>query len=149
MTRVSSTLLALLVMASGALTAGCTGGESNIPQNALVSAGTANDGDAMARSVRVATTAACAQSYGVAVDATKLKTNYLSYETRQGVPRVQLAAIENGYDAAYQAAVGRCPAKDGADVKADLLRYQAGHFTPRTPPPDPPFNVKTVWDMQD
>jgi hypothetical protein len=147
MTRVSSTLLTLLVMASGALIAGCTGGESNIPQNALVSAAIAFDGDAMARSVRVATTAACAQSYGLAVDATKLKTNYLSYENRQGLPRAQLAAIENRYDATYQAAAGRCP--NGTDVKADLLRYQAGYFTPRTPPPDPPFNVKTVWDMQD
>jgi len=51
MKRVSLTLLTLLVMASGALTAGCTGGESNVPQNALVSAAIAIDGDAMARSV--------------------------------------------------------------------------------------------------
>lgn len=146
MKRVSLTLLTLLVMASGALTAGCTGGESNVPQNALVSAATAIDGDAMARSVRVATTAACAQSYGLAVDATKLKASYLTYETRQGVPRAQFVVIENRYDVAYQAAAGRCPVKDGADVKADLMRYQAGYFTP---PSDPPFNVKTVWDMQD
>jgi hypothetical protein len=103
----------------------------------------------MARSVRVATTAACAQSYGLAVDATKLKANYLSYETRQGVPRAQVATIENRYDATYQAVAGRCPARDGTDVKADLLRYQAGYFTPRAPPPKPPFNVTTVWDMQD
>ena len=107
------------------------------------------DGEAMARSVRVATTAACAQTYGLAVDATKLKASYLRYETRQGVARAQIGAIENWYDAAYEAATARCPANDGADVKADLLRYQAEYFTPRTPPPDPPFNVKTVWDMQD
>jgi hypothetical protein len=149
LTRVSPTLLALLVVASGAVTAGCTGGESNIPQNALVSAASAIDADAMARSVRVATTAACAQTYGLAVDATKLKASYLSYETGQGVPRAQLAAIEDSYDAAYQAAAGRCSGKDGADLKAHLLRYQAGYFTPRTPPSEPPFNVKTVWDMQD
>ena len=148
MNRLSSTLIALLVVASGALTAGCTG-ESNVPQNSLLTGATAIDGEAMARSVRVATTAACAQTYGLAVDATKLKASYLRYETRQGVARAQIGAIENWYDAAYEAATARCPANDGADVKADLLRYQAEYFTPRTPPPDPPFNVKTVWDMQD
>jgi hypothetical protein len=148
MNHPSSTLLALLVMASGALTAGCTG-ESNVPRNSLLTVATAIDGEAMARSVRVATTAACAQTYGLAVDATKLKASYLSYETRQGVPPAQIGAIENRYDAAYEAAAARCPANDGAEVKADLLRYQAEYFTPRTPPPDPPFNVKTVWDMQD
>lgn len=149
MNSLSSTLLALLVMASGALTAGCTGGESNVPQNSLLTGATAIDGEAMARSVRVATTAACAQTYGLTVDATKLKASYLSYESRQGLPRAQIGIIENRYDAVYEAAAGHCPANDGADVKADLLRYQAGYFTPRTPPPDPPFNVKTVWDMQD
>jgi hypothetical protein len=60
----------------------------------------------MARSVRVATTAACAQTYGLAVDATKLKANYLSYETRRGVPRAQIVAIKNRYDAAYEALTG-------------------------------------------
>jgi len=105
MNRLSSTLIALLVVASGALTAGCTG-ESNVPQNSLLTGATAMDGEAMARSVRVATTAACAQTYGLAVDATKLKANYLSYETRRGVPRAQIVAIKNRYDAAYEALTG-------------------------------------------
>jgi hypothetical protein len=101
------------------------------------------------RATRVATTAACAQAYGFAVDSTRLRAAYLAYETNHGTPRAQLSTIEASYDAAYQHASMACPSSEAADVRADLLRYQAGYFTPRTPPPPPVFDVPTVWGMQD
>jgi hypothetical protein len=132
-----------------ALCAGCTGGQSNFPTNALVSAGVTSDNDQTRRPARVATTVACAQAYGLAVDATKLRSTYLGYESKQGATRTQLATIESNYDTTYQSVSGHCSVRDGEEIKANLLRYQAGYFTPRTPLPEPPFDVKTVWDMQD
>lgn len=139
----------ILIIVGVALSAGCTGGQGDFPANALVSSGVTSDNDQTRRPARVATTVACAQAYGLTVDATKLRSTYLGYEARQGTTRTQLATIESNYDTTYQAVLGHCTERDGEEIKADLLRYQAGYFAPRTPLPAPPFDVKTVWDMQD
>jgi hypothetical protein len=131
-----------------AISAGCAS-DADLPKTSSVASGTSLGNAAAERATRVATTAACAQAYGFAVDSTRLRAAYFTYETNHGTPRAQLSTIEDSYDAAYQHASMACPSSDAADVKADLLRYQAGYFTPRTPPPPPAFDVPTVWGMQD
>jgi hypothetical protein len=137
-----------IALIMGVTLSGCVGA-SDFPQDGPLSSGAAIDKEARALTTRVAITAACAQKYGLAVEPTKLKASYLRYEGSQGATRAQLVDTESSYDAAYDAATAVCPAGDGAEIKADLLRYQAGYFTPRTPLPAPKFDVKTVWDMQD
>jgi hypothetical protein len=131
-----------------AISAGCAS-DADLPKTGSLASGTSLGNAAVERATRVATTAACAQAYGLAVDPTRLRAAYLTYETNHGTPRAQLATIGDSYDSAYQRASMACPSSDAADVRADLLRYQAGYFTPRTPPPPPAFDVPTVWGMQD
>jgi hypothetical protein len=109
----------------------------------------------LARSVEVATTAACARAYGYSLDPARLRETYLNYENRQGASREQLRAVEQSYDATYQQVSGSgvqsssCSGRDAAIVKADVQRYAAGYFVPRTPPPKEVFDVNKVWADQE
>jgi hypothetical protein len=109
----------------------------------------------LARSVEVATTAACARAYGYALDPARLRETYLSYENKQGASREQLRAIEQSYDVTYQQIAAQsgqgssCSGRDAAMVKADVQRYASGYFAPRMPPPKEVFDVNKVWADQE
>jgi len=127
----------------------------------------------LARTARVASTAARAQICGIAFDPAKLRASYLAYESKQGLDRAQLSTIEKSYDntlsaiAAQRTAIAdRCSAKQVTwtrdrntnfsesykdDIKAELQRYVAGSFTPdeKTPRADGPFDSKVFWKDQD
>jgi hypothetical protein len=127
----------------------------------------------LARSARVASTAARAQICGLAFDSAKLRASYLAYEAKQGLDGAQLSMIEKSYDttlstvAAQRAAIAdRCSARQVTwtrdrnaefsdkykdEVKAELQRYVAGSFTPdgKTSPADGPLDSKAFWKDQD
>jgi hypothetical protein len=109
----------------------------------------------LARSVEVATTAACARAYGYSLDPARLRETYLSYETKQGASREQLRAIEHSYDATYQQIAGQngqgssCSGRDAANLKSDIQRFASGYFTPRTPQAKEVFDVNKVWADQE
>lgn len=105
------------------------------------------------RASRVAFISACASAYGYANDAAKLRASYIAYESRQGAAGAQLAAIERDYDSTYQdiQSLGNrkpshCSAKDGTQVKAELLRYQSGYFEYKAAPAEDPNEWKKTRD---
>src|SRR5262245_57269761 len=141
------------------LAGGCSGTGSSITTGTTdaptVSPQATGLNQPLARSVEVATTAACARAYGYSLDPARLRDTYLSYETKQGASREQLRAIEQSYDATYQQIARQsgqsssCSGRDAANVKADIHRYASGYFTPRTPQPKEVFDVNKVWADQE
>jgi hypothetical protein len=94
------------------------------------------------RTAEVAFISACAQAYGFAHDAGKVRAGYLGYESKRGATPAQVSVLEKSYDETYQAigALGHrktsfCSRKDGAEVQAELRRYTSGFFEPRAPIP--------------
>jgi hypothetical protein len=94
--------------------------------------------DISGRPAQVAFISACAQAYGYTHDPAKLRATYVSYEARRGASQAQLASIGNSYDSTYQAIsdlgsrkASYCSVKDGAELRADLKRYQSGYFEAR------------------
>jgi hypothetical protein len=99
------------------------------------------------RAARVAATSACAQAFGFAHDAVKLRASYLAYEATQGQNRAQLVDVEKSFDEAMADARrndSSCSGKDA--IRADLRRYQAGHFAERAEPSKPAFDEKGFWE---
>jgi hypothetical protein len=138
------------------LAAACTGngaGFTTASVEATTARPPASGTSQLTRPVEVATTAACAKAYGYSVDPTRLRETYPSYESKQGASREQLRAIEHCYDATYQQIAGpqssSCSRIDAATIKADVQRYAAGFFAPRTPPPKEVFDVNKVWADQE
>jgi hypothetical protein len=96
--------------------------------------------DPAGRPAQVAFISACAEAYGFAHDAGKLKAVYLKHEAAQaGTGSAHLAAVEREYEATYQSIKALsnsqkssyCATKDGQIVNAELRRYQSGYFEPR------------------
>jgi hypothetical protein len=175
----SALMLALALLgAAAALGAGCADGTSSgiltdIGKPTAVPASGAASREPLARSARVASTAARAQICGLAFDSAKLRASYLAYEAKQGLDSAQLSMIEKSYDttsstvAAQRSAIAdRCSAKQVTwtrdrsaeysdkykeEVKADLRRYMAGSFTSdeKTPRADDPLESKAFWKDQD
>ena len=128
---------------------------------------TVTNEDPMARPVAVAWTSARAKRCGFYFDPAKLKTNYLAYESRQGVAGEQHAKIEKAYDTSYRVTSEKisldadyCSDRKGLEIKADLERHLAGDYTPNLPKAKPiascgfwgcqsnhdePFNSKKFW----
>lgn len=122
--------------------------------------------DPMARPVAVAWTSARAKRCGFYFDPAKLRTSYLSYESRQAAGE-QYAKIEKTYDATYKATsekvskeVDYCSDRKAQEIKADLERHLAGDYTPNLPKPkvvascgilgcdqspDQNFNTQKFW----
>lgn len=122
----------------------------------------------MARPVGVAWTSARAKRCGFYFDPAKLKTNYLTYEQRQGATGEQYAKLEKTYDSTYRATSEKvsldsdyCTERKSAEIKADLERHLAGDYTPNLPKPkniascgfwgcksssDEKFNEKKFWE---
>jgi hypothetical protein len=177
--RLASMLATSLLCAAAALGSGCANDTSSSlltgsigKQTAAPSSGAAN-GEPLARSARVASTAARAQICGLAFDPAKLRASYLAYESKQGLDGAQLSMIEKSYDttlstiATQRAAIAdRCSAKQVTrardrnaefsekykdEIKAELQRYVAGSFTPdeKKPNADGPSDAKAFWKDQD
>src|SRR5262244_2859404 len=99
---------ALLLAATG-LHAGCSNGSAGLstastglmPSDAPTTATVAND-DPMARPIGVAWTSARAKRCGFYFDPAKLKSNYLTYESKHGANPGDLANIEKTYDQTFQ-----------------------------------------------
>jgi hypothetical protein len=147
-----------LLLASTGLHAGCgnssaglmTGSTGLLPADAPTAV---KNEDPMARPVGVAWTSARAKRCGFYFDPAKLKTNYLTYESRQGAAGEQISL-----DADY------CSDRKGLEIKADLERHLAGDYTPNLPKPKPiascgfwgctssgdqPFSDKKFWADQE
>jgi hypothetical protein len=98
--------------------------------------------DIKGRAAEVAFISACAEAYGYAHDAAKVRAGYLAYESKRGTAPGQLATLEKDYDSTYRA-IGElghrkssfCATKDGEEVRAELRRFTSGFFEPRPPPP--------------
>ena len=165
---------ALLLLATG-LHAGCSSGSAGLstsstgllPTDAPAAAGLSNE-DPMARPVGVAWTSARAKRCGFYFDPAKLKTNYLTYEQRQGAAGEQYAKLEKTYDSTYRTTSEKvsldsdyCTERKTAEIKADLERHLAGDYAPNLPKPkniascgfwgcksssDEKFNDKKFWD---
>lgn len=143
------TAIALLVSAS-ALHVGCADG---VDSSALFGSKATSEiaptpitpsADPSGRPAQVAFISACAEAYGFAHDAGKLKALYLKHETNQaGAGDARLAAIEREYDDTYRSIAALsssqrssyCATKDGQVVSAELRRYQSGYFEPRSARP--------------
>lgn len=178
MGRYTLLLTVCLLGAASVLGLGCSNGSTSILTGSVASPAPAfptasTPGEPLARSARVASTAARAQICGVPFDAAKLKASYLAYEAKQGADRGQLSAVEKSYDttlssvATQRAAVAvRCSALDATwtrdrnvelsnkykeELQAELARYTAGLFAPsqKAPEADGPLNSKTFWKEQD
>ena len=132
---------------NGIITASATALTTTSPAVASVT-------DPIARSVQVASIAACAQKWGLDFDAVKLRAAYLAYEAKHGaVP----AEIGKSYDATLRDITARtgahpiyCAGKDGEQIKADLKRYLSGYFSPRANTiAEEPLEPKKFWKDQD
>lgn len=176
--------LMLLLSAAAALGAGCSGGAGSMATGSIwketaaapatpAPSTAAAGGEPMARSTRVATTAARAQICGLPFDGAKLRASYLAYEAKRGLEGARLSAIERNYDATVSTVSGqraaiadRCKAQQVTwtrdrsaefserfkdDIKAELGRYMAGTFdlADRAPRADGPMTPKGFWKDQD
>ena len=112
--------------------------------------------DPAGRPAQVAFVSACANAYGFAHDPLKLKATYLSYEAKQR-GMTQLAAVEQEYDSTYGSIASLsssrqssyCSTKHGDVVRAELRRYQSGHFEERPTGREPAFDQRTYWNAVD
>ena len=161
-----------LLVAGTAIHAGCSNGTAGLTTSSTTSIlppdapmALSND-DPMARPVAVAWTSARAKRCGFYFDPAKLRTNYLSYESRQAAGE-QYAKIEKAYDTAYKSTsekvsqeVDYCTESKAQEIKAALERHIAGDYTPNLPKakavascgffgcasgPDESFTSKTFW----
>ncbi len=136
---------AALLAGAGTLIVGCT---NDVDSSALFGSKTASEAapsaitpvaDPAGRPAQIAFISACAEAYGSAHDAGRLKATYLKHEAgRAGADSAHLAALEREYDATYQSITALsssrkssyCSSKDGQVVSAELKRYQSGFFEP-------------------
>jgi hypothetical protein len=141
---------AALLASVGALLAGCT---NDVDSSALFGSKTVAEAppgaltpvaDPAGRPAQVAFISACAEAYGFAHDAGKLKATYLKHEaSRAGTHSAHLAEVEREYDATYRSITALsssrkssyCSTKDGQVVSAELRRYQSGFFEPTSARP--------------
>lgn len=153
MARIHKGFVAGLLLAGTALHAGCAG-DTGIKSLTAVTLPDAPPGitneDAMARPASVAWTAARAQRCGFYFDPAKLRTNYLTYEGRQGVAGEQYAKIERVYDDTYKLIYARvssdadyCNDRRGLEIKDELKRHLAGDYAPNLPKPKMVANCGT------
>jgi len=148
-----------LLVAVSAFHAGCA---NDVDSSILTGGNTAPGTPAMAtasvvspteRPTRVAFISACAQAYGFVHDAAHVRALYLSYETKRGATSEQIGQIARAYDGAYSSIndLGSsskssfCATKDGADVRAELKRFQAGYFDTKTSSADDGFDPSKLW----
>jgi hypothetical protein len=165
-----------LLLAGTALHAGCGNGSAGLTTGSTgllpadAPAAMTND-DAMARPIAVAWTSARAKRCGFYFDPAKLRTNYLAYESKQGLAGEQYAKLEKAYDTSYRVTSEKissntdyCSESKGREIKADLERHLVGDYTPNLPKPKPiascgfwgctsshddPFSTKKFWSDQD
>jgi len=132
----------LLLLLTG-LHAGCGSGASGLTTASVAgdSPGITNE-DPLARPIQVAWTSARAQRCGFNFDTAKMRTNYLSYEQRQGAAGEQLGKIQSTYDGTFKTISGKvssdpdyCTDKRSNEIKADLQRHLAGDYKPNLPKP--------------
>lgn len=165
-----------LLLAGTALHAGCgnssagltTGSTGLLPADSPTAM---TNEDPMARPIGVAWTSARAKRCGFYFDPAKLKTNYLAYESKQGLAGEQFAKIEKAYDTSYRVTSEKistdtdyCSERKGLEIKADLERHLAGDYTPNLPKAKPvascgfwgctsshddPFSTKKFWTDQE
>jgi len=157
-----ATAAAGLMVAVSAIYAGCandtdssilTGGNTRPNTPAMVTATIASPAE---RPARVAFISACAQAYGYAHDAAQLRATFLSYEAKRGLTSEQLGQIARDYDGAYASIAdlassrksSYCASKDGAEVRAELKRYQSGYFESKTSAADEAFDTTQFWTSQ-
>ncbi len=136
-------LLAALLSACGGGGAGLT--TASVLDNdrtiaATSEVGKIKNGDASARPVFVAWTAARAQRCGFYFDAAKLKTSYIAYEQTQGVSGPAVANLEKAYDTTHKSITGKisgdadyCSERKSAEIKTDLNRLIGGDYRPNFP----------------
>jgi hypothetical protein len=105
--------------------------------------------DIKGRAAEVAFISVCAEAYGFAHDATKVRAGYLGYESKRGAGPAQLASLEKDYDSTYRAIAelghrktSFCATKDGEEVRAELRRFTSGFFEAR---PSPPAQASADW----
>jgi hypothetical protein len=144
MNRATKAVSAGLLLVLTGLHVGCGSGASGLSTASL--AGTDSPGftneDPMARPIQVAWTSARAQRCGFNFDTGKMRTNYLTYEQRQGAAVEQLSKIQTTYDTTFKTISTRvssdpdyCTDKRSSQIKADLTRHLAGDYTPNLPKP--------------
>jgi len=134
-------------MVAGVLTWGC-GANVQGPTSLTKQPDQVAASPAAQRAARVAATSACAQAFGIAHDAVKLRASYLAYEATQGQNRAQLVDVEKSFDETMADARlkdSSCSSQDAKAIRADLRRYQAGYFAKRAEPPKPAFDGKEFW----
>lgn len=109
--------------------------------------------DPMARPVQVAWTAARAERCGFNFDASRLKSNFLAAEQRQGLQAAQVANYDRAYDMTFARVKGNikspqeyCTERQAAAIKADLTRHLAGDYAPNFPA-DRALAQKTMWEQ--
>jgi hypothetical protein len=135
-----------LLLAGTVLHTGCSNGTAGLTTGSTsvlspdAPAAISND-DPMARPVAVAWTSARAKRCGFYFDPAKLRTTYLSYESRQAAGE-QYAKIEKTFDTTYKTTSEKisldadyCSDRKALEIKADLERHLAGDYTPNLPKP--------------
>lgn len=135
-------------MIAGVLSWGC-GADMQGPASLTKQPDQVTAVSATRRAARVAATSACAQAFGFAHDAVKLRASYLAYEAAQGQNRAQLVEVEKSFDEAIADARRKdssCSGEDAKAIRADLRRYQAGFFAERAEPTKPAFDGKEFWE---
>lgn len=144
MARFAHVLLLGLLLGGTALAGGCGSAAGTITGSTktIVAAdmpGNISNEDPLARPISVAWTSARAQRCGFFFDPTKLRANYLAYESKQASGEA-LAKVEKSYDTTFKTIRDRivgdpdyCSDKKGTEIKADLQRHLAGDFAPNFP----------------
>jgi hypothetical protein len=143
MTGFTRIVSAWLLLAGAAGLAACGSGASGLitgstPTNTDTPGAISNDSP-LARPIAVAWTSARAKRCGFYFDPGKLRASYLAYEARQSNGE-QLAKSEKSYDTTFKVISDRvssnpdyCTDRKGAEIKADLVRYLKGDYTPNLP----------------
>lgn len=113
----------------------CSSGSSGVSTGSLFGGGKKQVDMPTERAMRVAATSARATQCGYNFDPTRLKTNYLAFETAQGANPDQIAKLDRTFEYTKGSVSKRmadpdeyCNEEQTAKIKSDLTRHMAGDF---------------------